>query len=96
MADLGSARGAWSGNITGEFKIIRDPRDGLFRKYSEHNNPHVNVVRRSRVESNHIVNSTIERRDFRDDPEGRKWLDINPSTPVVKNGWLFSEGYIQG
>ncbi|AUG57095.1 hypothetical protein [Acetivibrio saccincola] len=96
VADLGSARGRWSGNITGEFKIIRDPRDGLFRKYSEQNNPPVNEVRRSRVERNPIVNFTIERRDFGDDPEGRKWLDINPSTPVVKNGRLFSEGYIQG
>ena len=68
----------------------------MFRKYSEQNNPPVNEVRRSRVERNPIVNFTIERRDFGDDPEGRKWLDINPSTPVVKNGRLFSEGYIQG
>ncbi|PQQ67769.1 hypothetical protein [Acetivibrio saccincola] len=68
----------------------------MFRKYSEQNNPPVNEVRRSRVERNPIVNFTIERRDFRDDPEGRKWLDRDPSTPVIKNGKLFSEGYIQG
>ena len=73
-ADLGSARGEWSGNITGEFKIIRDPRDGLFRKSSEQNNPPVNEVRRSGVERNPIVNFTIERRDFRDDPEGGNGL----------------------
>jgi hypothetical protein len=95
VADLGSPRGRWSGSITGVFRVLRSPMDGLFRKYSEQNNPSINGSR-SRVERNPIINTTIERKDFGDDPVGKKWLDRDPSSPVVRSGKFFSDGYIEG
>ena len=61
VADLGSPTGRWEGNTTGMFNILRNPGDGLFRKYFEQNNPNINVGR-SRVERNPVINTTIERK----------------------------------
>ena len=94
VADLGSPTGRWSGNASGEFNIVRDPHTGLFRNYSERNNPTINESR-ARVVRNPVINTTIERRDFGDDPKRGIWLDRDPSIPVVKRGEISSEGYIQ-
>ncbi|MBT2293175.1 hypothetical protein J7E73_29520 [Paenibacillus albidus] len=94
VAQLTKPRGTWVGNATGELNVLNGTLD-LFRNYKVLNNEAVNEPG-TRISRQPIVSATIDRKDFGDDPQNGKWLNVEePDTPKVREGSVDFRGAVQ-
>lgn len=85
VAELILPRGSWNGNARGALGVTNQAWD-LLRDFTVRNNDPVNEDS-ERIVRNPNIAATIQRSDFRDDPQNRGWLDWpNPDVPVTREG----------
>lgn len=82
----------WTGPATGKLNVTRAPQD-LFREWNVTNNPVVNEWNDT-ISRTPIVNTTIKREDFGDDPLHRKWKNPSPDK-VRREGSVSYEGSVK-
>ena len=93
-ATLKLPRGSWYGNATGLLDVVNNTPD-LLRNFMVENNPYVNEAS-SVIVRNPIIKTTFYRKDFGDDPEGRKWGNVpNPMVPLERYGSVSYHGSVE-
>ncbi len=92
MAKLPSVL-SWKSNATGTLNVFNQTAD-LFRWFWVDNNPYVNEASTTIIRKP-IINATIERADFGDNPVARQFLNLgNPWEPVLRQGAINTSGNV--